>query len=240
MALTDPQVAVQRQRGLVPVGQRALAAQASGYFKEDGIVPLEVEMNELGGDGRVKTKSLTFETDEGPRADTTPEALAKLKPVFHARGSVTAGNSSQTSDGSAGVVLMSRERATELGLKPLARFMSYAVGGVPPEIMGMGPVVAVPKALRLASLSLDQIDLIELNEAFASQSLAVIRELGLDPEIVNVNGGAIALGHPLGATGTRLVVTLLYELRRRKKKYGLAAACIGGGQGIAMIVEAAQ
>ena len=170
--------------------QRALDAQSAGRFKDDGIVPLEVEVKEVGEDGRAKLKKLTFDADEGPRADTTPEALARLRPVFHAKGTVTAGNSSQTSDGAAGVVVMSRERAEESGFKPLARFVSYAVGGVPPEIMGMGPVAAVPKALRLAGLRLEEIDLVELNEAFACQALAVMRELGMSDELTNVNGGA--------------------------------------------------
>ncbi|MBD0369689.1 MAG: acetyl-CoA C-acyltransferase [Pyrinomonadaceae bacterium] len=220
--------------------RRALAAQSAGRFKDDGIVPLEVEINEVGDDGRVKRKQLTFEVDEGPRADTTVEALAKLRPVFHARGSVTAGNSSQTSDGAAAVLVMSRERAEELGLKPLARFVSYAVGGVPPEIMGMGPVVAVPKALKLAGLKLDDVDLIELNEAFACQAIAVMRELGMDDERTNVNGGAVALGHPLGASGAKLTVQLLGEMRRRKSRYGMVTMCVGGGQGAATIFENLQ
>lgn len=209
--------------------QRALAAQAAGKFKDDGIVALEVDNTEL-----------VFDTDEGPRADTTPEALAKLRPVFHVRGTVTAGNSSQTSDGAAGVVVMSRARADELCLKPLARFVSFAVGGVPPEIMGMGPVVAVPKALRLAGLSLSDIDLIELNEAFACQALAVMRELGIDDERTNVNGGAIALGHPLGASGAKLTVQILGEMRRRKSRYGMVTMCVGGGQGAATILQNLQ
>src|SRR5205085_5043301 len=196
--------------------QRALAAIREGKLKDDGIVPLEVEVQEVGEGGRVKVRTATFETDEGPRPDTTPEGLAKLRPVFHVKGSVTAGNSSQTSDGAAGVVVMSRERAEELGLKPLMRFVSYAVGGVPPEIMGMGPVAAVPKALKLAGLRLEEIDLIELNEAFGAQALAVMRELGMNEERVNVNGGAIALGHPLGASGAKLTVQLIGEMRRRK------------------------
>jgi acetyl-CoA acyltransferase len=220
--------------------QRALAAQAAGYLDDDGIVPLEVELNEVGDDGQPVRKSLTFSKDEGPRADTTLEALAKLRPVFHARGTVTAGNSSQTSDGAAGVVVMSRERADELGFKPLARFVSYAVGGVAPEIMGMGPVVAVPKALKLTGLKLDDIDLIELNEAFACQAIAVIRELGIDDERTNVNGGAVALGHPLGASGTKLTVQLLGEMRRRKSRYGMVTMCVGGGQGAATIFENLQ
>jgi acetyl-CoA acyltransferase len=220
--------------------QRALAAQAAGHFKDDGIVPLSVEINEVGENGGVRSRSLTFDTDEGPRADTTPEALAKLRPVFHVKGTVTAGNSSQTSDGAGGVVVMSRERAEELGFKPLARFVSYAVGGVPPEIMGMGPVVAVPKALKLAGLALDQIDLIELNEAFACQAIAVMRELGIDDERTNVNGGAVALGHPLGASGAKLTVQLLGEMRRRKSRYGMVTMCVGGGQGAATIFENLQ
>ena len=215
--------------------QRAVAAQESGKFADDGIVPLSVEINEPDA-----TQRFTFDKDEGPRADTNEAALAKLKPVFHAKGVVTAGNSSQTSDGAAAVVVMSRKRAEELGLKPLARFVSFAVGGVPPEIMGMGPVVAVPKALKLAGLKLEDIDLIELNEAFGCQALAVMRELGMDPERVNVNGGAIALGHPLGASGAKLTVQLLGEMRRRKSKYGMVTMCVGGGQGAATIFENLQ
>jgi len=220
--------------------QRALAAQGAGKFRDDGIVPLEVRITELKDNGEVRNTELVFDTDEGPRTDTTPEALAKLRPVFHVRGSVTAGNSSQTSDGAAGVVVMSRTRADELRLKPLARFVSYAVGGVPPEIMGMGPVVAVPKALRLAGLSLSDIDLIELNEAFACQALAVMRELGMDDERTNVNGGAVALGHPLGASGAKLTVQILGEMRRRKSRYGMVTMCVGGGQGAATILENLQ
>jgi acetyl-CoA acyltransferase len=205
----------------------ALDAQNAGRFKDDGIVALH-------------TESGTFDADEGPRADTTPEALAKLKPVFHVKGVVTAGNSSQTSDGAAAVVVMSRKRAGDLGLKPLARFVSFAVGGVPPEIMGMGPVVAVPKALARAGLKLEDIDLIELNEAFAAQALAVMRELGMDPDKVNVNGGAIALGHPLGASGAKLTVQILGEMRRRRSRYGMVTMCVGGGQGAATILENLQ
>ncbi len=220
--------------------QRALAAQAEGRFGDDGIVPLEVEVVGVGDDGHAKQKKVTFDTDEGPRPDTTLEGLAKLRPVFHVKGSVTAGNSSQTSDGAAAVVVMSRERATQLGIKPLARFVSYAVGGVPPEIMGMGPVVAVPKALKLAGLRLEEIDLIELNEAFACQALAVIRELGMDDQRTNVNGGAVALGHPLGASGAKLTVQLIGEMRRRKSRYGLVTMCVGGGQGAATVFENLQ
>ncbi|HYI10044.1 MAG TPA: acetyl-CoA C-acyltransferase [Thermoanaerobaculia bacterium] len=215
--------------------QRALAAQQAGKFADDGIVPIDVEIHEPGN-----TERFSFDTDEGPRADTNEAALAKLKPVFHVKGVVTAGNSSQTSDGAAAVVVMSRKRAEELGLKPLARLMSYAVGGVPPEIMGMGPVAAVPKALKLAGLKLEDIDIIELNEAFGCQALAVMRELGMDQERVNVNGGAIALGHPLGASGAKLTVQLLGEMRRRGSKYGMVTMCVGGGQGAATIFENLQ
>jgi acetyl-CoA acyltransferase len=217
--------------------QKALAAQKAGRFADDGIVPLNVEIVDANGSGEATRKRITFDTDEGPRADTTPEALAKLRPAFHVKGVVTAGNSSQTSDGAAAVMVMSRRRAEELRLAPIARFVSFAVGGVPPEIMGMGPVVAVPKALKLAGLSLDQIDLIELNEAFASQALAVMRELGMNEERVNVNGGAIALGHPLGASGAKLTVQLLGEMRRRGSRYGMVTMCVGGGQGAATIFE---
>jgi acetyl-CoA acyltransferase len=220
--------------------QRALAAQQSGKFADDGIVPLDVEISETDASGQMKTKRFTFDVDEGPRADTTLEALAKLKPAFHAKGVVTAGNSSQTSDGAAAVMVMSRARAEELGLTPLARFVSFAVGGVPPEIMGMGPVVAVPKALKRAGLTLADIDLIELNEAFAGQALAVMRELGFDEAKVNVNGGAVALGHPLGASGAKLTVQLLGEMRRRGSRYGLVTMCVGGGQGAATIFENLQ
>src|SRR5829696_6317063 len=219
--------------------RRALAAIEEGKLKDDGIVPLEVEVREAGS-GEVKEKRFTFDTDEGPRPDTTPEGLAKLRPVFHAKGSVTAGNSSQTSDGAAGVVVMSRARAEELGLKPLMRFVSYAVGGVPPEIMGMGPVAAVPKALKLAGLKLEEVDLIELNEAFACQAIAVMRELGMDDERTNVNGGAVALGHPLGASGAKLTVQLMGEMRRRRSRYGLVTMCVGGGQGAATVFENLQ
>jgi len=220
--------------------QNALAAQQAGKFAEDGIVPLDVEITETDDSGETKTRRFTFDTDEGPRANTTLEALAKLRPAFHVKGVVTAGNSSQTSDGAAAVTVMSRARAEELGLKPLARFVSYAVGGVPPEIMGMGPVVAVPKALKRAGLTLADIDLIELNEAFAGQALAVMRELGLDESKVNVNGGAVALGHPLGASGAKLTVQLLGEMRRRGSRYGLVTMCVGGGQGAATIFENLQ
>ncbi len=216
--------------------QRALAAQAAGLF-DRSIVPVEVEQVEIGPDGRPQRRVQVFDRDEGPRADTSMEALARLKPVFAAEGTVTAGNSSQMSDGAAAVVVMSAERAAELGLKPRARFVSFAVGGVEPEVMGIGPVVAIPKALKLAGLNLADIDLIELNEAFAAQSIAVIRRLELDEERVNVNGGAIALGHPLGCTGAKLTVQLLDELERRGGRYGMVTMCIGGGMGAAGIFE---
>jgi acetyl-CoA acyltransferase len=217
--------------------QRALEAAAQGRFADDGLVPIEVETVQVDGGGRPTRETRTFEADEGPRADTSLEALAKLKPVFHVKGTVTAGNSSQTSDGAAAVLVASGERARELGLTPRGRFVSYAVTGVAPELMGMGPVSAIPRALARAGLTLADIDLIELNEAFAAQALAVIREAGLDPDKVNVNGGAVALGHPLGATGAKLTVQLLGELRRRGGRYGLVTMCVGGGQGAALIVE---
>jgi acetyl-CoA acyltransferase len=211
--------------------RNALRAQQEGRFDRE-IVPVEVETRTPDG----VTKA-TFAKDEGPRADTSPEALAKLKPVFHAAGTVTAGNSSQTSDGAAAALVMSDRRARELGLKPRARFVSFAAGGVPPEVMGLGPVVAIPKALAMAGLKLDEIDVIELNEAFAVQALAVIRAAGLDPEKVNLNGGAVALGHPLGATGAKLTATLLNEIERRGSRYGMVTMCVGGGQGAAGILE---
>jgi len=219
--------------------QRAAAAVNSGRFDPE-LVPIDVELKELGADGKSLTKNFTVRRDEGPRADTSLEALAKLKPAFKEGGTVTAGNSSQISDGAAGVVIMSSEKARALGLKPLVRFVDFAVGGVPPELMGIGPAVAVPKALNLAGLSLKDIDLIELNEAFAAQSLAVIRELNLNTEITNVNGGAIALGHPLGCTGAKLTTQLIYEMARRKSKYGMVSMCIGGGMGAASIFENLQ
>ena len=214
---------------------KAVNAIKQGYFKEE-IVPIEVEEVYLES-GKRKTKKFIIDTDEGPRADTTLEALAKLKPVFAANGTVTAGNSSQTSDGAAFVLIMSESMVKELNLTPIAKLKSYALAGVDPRIMGIGPVEAIPKALKQANMKLDDIDLIELNEAFASQSLAVIREAKLDMEKINVNGGAIALGHPLGCTGAKLTVQVLNELRRRKKKYGMVSACIGGGQGVAAIYE---
>jgi acetyl-CoA acyltransferase len=215
--------------------QNALKAQAEGRF-DDEIVPLEVETTTLSN-GKPSTQKGTFKKDEGPRADTSAEALAKLRPVFHAQGTVTAGNSSQTSDGAAAALVMSEKKAKELGLKPMARFVSFGVGGVPPEIMGIGPVVAIPKALKIAGLKLDEIGLVELNEAFAVQALAVAREAGLNMDTLNVNGGAIALGHPLGCTGAKLTATILREMARRNVRYGMVTMCIGGGQGAAGIFE---
>ena len=215
--------------------KNASAAIEAGNFKEQ-IVPIQVELVEAGAKGQTK-RTFTFEVDEGPRKDTSLEALAKLKPAFKQGGTVTAGNSSQMSDGAAGVVVMSGAKAKKLGLKPLARFVAFAVAGVPPEIMGIGPVEAIPKALKRAGMKLDEIELVELNEAFAAQSLAVVRTLGIDPKIVNVNGGAIALGHPLGCTGAKLTTQLLYEMKRRKLHYGLVSMCIGGGMGAAGIFE---
>jgi len=216
--------------------RKALAAVEQGHFSDE-IVPVTVTFSAPNGNGKPKTVTSEFRADEGPRADTTYDALAKLPPVFHAKGVVTAGNSSQTSDGAAAAVVMSADRASQLGIQPLARFVSYAYAGCDPEEMGMGPVYAVPKALKLAGLTLDQIDVIELNEAFAAQSLAVIRQLGLDPARVNVSGGAIALGHPLGCTGAKLTATILRELQRRKARYGLVTICVGGGMGAAEIFE---
>jgi acetyl-CoA acyltransferase len=211
--------------------RKALRAQQLGHFDHE-IVPYEVVEVFPGGERR-----LEFRVDEGPRADTTLEALAKLKPVFHADGTVTAGNSSQTSDGAAVALVMSEARARELGLKPRARLASFSTAGVPPEIMGIGPVAAVPKALAMAGLKLDQIGVIELNEAFAAQALAVMRELELDPDCVNPNGGAVALGHPLGCTGAKLTATLLGEMERRGARYGVVTMCVGGGQGAAGVFE---
>src|SRR6202167_4567506 len=215
--------------------QNALKAQAEGRF-DDEIVRIEVEMTALSN-GKPSTKKSTFAKDEGPRADTSVEALGKLRAVFHAAGTVTAGNSSQTSDGAAAAIVMSEKKARELGLKPLARFVSFAVAGVPPEVMGIGPIVAIPKALKLAGLKLEDIGLVELNEAFAVQALAVAREVGLNMDTLNVNGGAIALGHPLGCTGAKLTATILREMQRRGVKYGMVTMCIGGGQGAAGIFE---
>lgn len=216
--------------------QKALTAQNSQRFEQE-IVPVPVTIAVPDKKSKLKKTESQFTTDEGPRRDTSLEALAKLKPAFHAKGTVTAGNSSQTSDGAAAAVILSEERAKELGLRPLARFVSFAYAGCSPEEMGAGPVYAVPKALKLAGLQLDQIDLIELNEAFAAQSLAVIKLLGFDREKLNVNGGAIALGHPLGCTGAKLTATLLHEMARRKAKYGLVTMCVGGGMGAAGIFE---
>ncbi|GEP94375.1 thiolase family protein [Chitinophaga cymbidii] len=216
--------------------QRAINAIKNGYFKP-GILPIEVPEVYLDAKGKKASRTFTVDTDEGPRPDTSPEALAKLKPVFAAGGSVTAGNSSQTSDGAAFVVVMSERMMKELNLQPIGRLVSCVSAGVHPRIMGIGPVAAVPKALKTAGKSIKDIDLIELNEAFASQSVAVIRELGLDPDIVNINGGAIALGHPLGCTGAKLTIQLLNDMQRLKKKYGIVTACVGGGQGIAGVIE---
>ncbi len=218
--------------------QKALAAIREGRFKDE-VVPVEVTFTELDGSNgnRPQTRKIVFGTDEGPRADTTLEALAKLKPAFHAKGTITAGNASQMSDGAAAAVVMSAERARAVGAKPLARFVAYAVAGCPPEEMGIGPVFAIPKALKIAGLKLEQIDVIELNEAFAAQSLSVIKQAGLDPARVNPNGGAIALGHPLGCTGAKLTATILRELERRGGRYGLVTMCVGGGMGAAGIFE---
>jgi acetyl-CoA acyltransferase len=229
--------------------KKALAAIAAGHFKDE-TVPVEVKITAVpngngnsGAAGKAKTaakaatQTFIFEMDEGPRADTSLEALAKLKPAFHIRGTVTAGNSSQMSDGAAATVVMSDERAKALGLKPLARFVAYATAGVLPEEFGIGPVAAIPKALKLAGLTLNDIAVFELNEAFAAQSLAVIQQAGLDPSRVNPNGGAIALGHPLGCTGAKLTATILRELQRRNARYGMVTMCIGGGMGAAGILE---
>lgn len=216
--------------------QKAIKAIKDGKFKNE-IVPITVTETYLDEKEKKKTRDYIVDTDEGPRADTSVEALGKLKPVFADRGSVTAGNSSQTSDGAAFVMVVSEKFMKENNLTPIARLVSYAAAGVPPRIMGIGPVAAIPKALKIAGLKQNQIDLIELNEAFASQSLAVIRELGLNPEIINVNGGAISLGHPLGCSGAKLSVQLFNELKRRNKKYGLVSMCVGTGQGAAGIFE---
>ncbi len=218
---------------------RALAAIAEGKFKAE-VVPLEVVEVSLNGKDKPQTREIVFDTDEGPRRDTSLEALAKLKPAFHAKGTVTAGNASQMSDGAAAAIVMSMEKAKALGVKPLARFVSYATAGTLPEEMGVGPVYAIPKALKFAGLKLADIDLIELNEAFAAQTLSVIRLAGLDLEKTNVNGGAIALGHPLGCTGAKLTATLLGEMKRRKARYGMVTMCVGGGMGAAGIFENLQ
>lgn len=214
---------------------RAIAAQDAGKFKDE-IVPLEIEQVVMDN-GEPATRTIVFDADECPRRGTTPEAMTKLRPVFAKNGTVTAGNSSQMSDGAAAVLLMERQRAEALGLEPLLRFVGFAVGGVPPELMGIGPTVAVPKVLKLTGMSLDDIGLIELNEAFACQSLVCIRDLGMDEEITNVNGGAIALGHPLGCTGAKLTVQIANEMRRRDVQFGLVTMCTGGGMGAAGIFE---
>ena len=223
--------------------QKAIAAIAAGKFKDE-IVPVDVSYNvqEAAANGppnasRTKTVKAKFDVDEGPRSDTSVEVLGKLKPVFHARGVVTAGNSSQMSDGAAAAVVMSAEKARSLFLKPLARFLAFATAGCPPEEMGIGPVFAIPKALKIAGLTLDQIDVIELNEAFATQALSVIKLAGIDPAKVNPNGGAIALGHPLGCTGAKLTASILRELARRNARYGMVTMCVGGGMGAAGIFE---
>lgn len=216
--------------------QLAANAIKEGKFKEE-IVPIEVVQHFVDNDNKLQKKSFTFDTDEGVRLDTTEEGLAKLRPAFNIKGSVTAGNSSQTSDGAAAVLVMDREEAEAQGLTPMAKFLGFAVGGVPPEVMGIGPIEAVPKALKIAGLTQDDIDLWELNEAFASQSIQVVRHLGIDVEKVNVNGGAIALGHPLGATGAILTLKLIHELKRQGKKYGVVTMCIGGGMGAAGVFE---
>jgi acetyl-CoA acyltransferase len=219
--------------------KNALAAITGGKFKEE-IVPLEVAEVTLNGKNKPQKRMIAFAVDEGPRKDTSLEALARLKPAFHAHGTVTAGNASQTSDGAAAAVVMSAEKAKAIGAKPLARFVSFAAAGTLPEEMGVGPVYAIPKALKLAGLKLEDIDVIELNEAFAAQALAVIKLTGLDLGRVNVNGGAVALGHPLGCTGAKLTATLLGELKRRNAKYGMVTMCVGGGMGAAGIFENLQ
>jgi acetyl-CoA acyltransferase len=216
--------------------QKAIRAIKGGFFK-NGILPLPVEEVFVDEGGRRQKKTYVVDTDEGPRADTSLEALSKLKPVFAAGGSVTAGNSSQTSDGAAFVIVMGEKMVKELGLQPIARLVACVAAGVHPRIMGIGPVEAVPRVLRQAGMNLGQIDLVELNEAFASQALAVIRKLELNPEIVNINGGAIALGHPLGCTGCKLTIQLIHDMKRLNKKYGIVTACVGGGQGIAGVIE---
>lgn len=216
--------------------RKAADAIDKGYFR-NGIAPITVKEVYVNEKNKRAERTTVFDTDEGPRRDTTPEALAKLKPVFAAKGVVTAGNASQTSDGAAFVIVMSERLMRELNLQPLARMVSCASVGVEPHIMGIGPVAAIPKALQQANMNLSQIDLVELNEAFACQALAVIREAGLNPDIVNINGGAVALGHPLGCTGTKLSIQLIHDLKRLQKKYGLVTACVGGGQGIAAVVE---
>ncbi len=216
--------------------QKAAAAIKEGKFKDE-IVPFSVTVDELDEKGRVRRKEVVFDTDEGVRYDANIEGLAKLRPVFHAKGTVTAGNSSQMSDGAAAAVVMSLEKAEELGLKPIARFVSYATAGCLPEEMGVGPVYAIPKALKMAGLTLEDIDVIELNEAFAAQGLSVMKLLEMNPDKVNVNGGAVALGHPLGCTGAKLTATILQEMKRRNARYGMVTMCVGGGMGAAGIFE---
>ncbi|MBT2659503.1 acetyl-CoA C-acetyltransferase [Bacillus sp. ISL-45] len=216
--------------------QRAAKAIQEGKF-ENEIVPVDVTLRTVGKDNKLVEKTIQFKQDEGVRPDTNLETLAKLRPAFNINGTVTAGNSSQTSDGAAAVMVMDREKAESLGLKPLAKFRSFALGGVPPEIMGIGPVAAIPKALKLAGLQVSDIGVFELNEAFASQSIQVIRELGLDEDKVNVNGGAIALGHPLGTTGAKLTLTVIHEMKRRNEQFGVVTMCIGGGMGAAGVFE---
>ena len=216
--------------------QRAIAALDANKFKDE-TVPLTVTVEELDAKGKKQHTEIQFEKDEGPRRDSSADALAKLKPAFQLKGTITAGNSSQMSDGAAAAIVMSEERAKQLGVKPIARLIAYATAGCPPEEMGIGPVYAIPKALKLAGLTLDQIEVIELNEAFAAQSLAVIKMLELNPDKVNVNGGAIALGHPLGCTGAKLTASILRELERRNGRYGMVTMCVGGGMGAAGIFE---
>lgn len=216
--------------------QRAIKAWDEGYF-DDQIVPIEVKEKKVTADGEIEENEFLFDTDEGPRRDTSKEILAKLRPVFKQGGTVTAGNSSQMNDAAAAVIVMSREKAEELGVEPMALYRGFSVAGVPPEIMGIGPVEAVPKVLKQTGIDLNEIDLIELNEAFAAQSVAVIRELGLDEEIVNINGGAIAMGHPLGCTGAKLTTQILYDLKRLNKRFGMVTMCVGGGMGAAGIFE---
>ena len=218
--------------------QKAAAAIKEGRFKDE-IVPLKIVDRSVGPDDKVVEKEFTFEVDEGVRADTSPEKLAKLRPAFHVKGTVTAGNSSQTSDGAAATVVMSADKAKALGLKPMAIFRGFGVAGCPPEVMGIGPAVAIPKLMELTGKKISDIDLFELNEAFASQALYSMRELGLNPDIVNVNGGAIALGHPLGCTGAKLTATLLHEMERRSSRFGVVSMCIGGGMGAAGLFERA-
>ncbi len=216
--------------------QKAIAAIKNGYFKS-GILPINVDEIYLDAKSKKQKRNYVVDTDEGPRADTSVEVLSKLKPAFAANGVVTAGNSSQTSDGAAFVIVMGEKMMNELGLKPIGRLVACASAGVPPRVMGIGPVAAIPKALKQVGMSLNDIDLVELNEAFASQALAVIREVGLDPARVNINGGAIALGHPLGCTGAKLTIQVLNDMKRLNKKYGMVTACVGGGQGIAGVIE---